>query len=199
MEIKALYEDPSKKKSVVVGDKVMQEPVCTGVHMIHTGLQPEQNFNRRTFVLEGLSEGWLSLSADEKTLTIHTKNVGDVVYDVLQPPGYYCRSTGERIPLSKFAEEESFTAAQAVLAAGEARKWLQAKGEPMTVKVPDYPGSTRMVEMANYEATKDYRCRLRADLHAKLRGVPGPAGKLVRIGTNYAKRDGTVVTVGEEA
>lgn len=204
MELKALYEDPTKKKSVVVKDKsgndvVVQQLVCTGVELRHSGLQPEQNFNRRTVVMEGLSEGWLSLGEGENTLTIHTKSDGDVVYDVLLVPGYYCLSTGERIPLTKFAEEESFTAQSAPLAAGEAKKWLQSKGLPLTIKAPDYPGSARMVEVANYEAAKDYRCRLRADLHAKFRGVPGPAGKLVRIGTQFERRDGTTFTAGAEA
>lgn len=135
------------------------------VPVAHTGLQAEQNFNRRTFVLRGISEGWLTLSADEKVLTLHTDE-GDLVYDVLKPAGYYCVSTGKRIPLSKFAEEEANTQQVAKLAAAEAQKWLKDNG----------------LKPNDYEAPKDYKCRLRDDLHDLFRGVPGPAGSLVRVG-----------------
>ena len=173
MKLKALY------------DKTGPKPVCNGVQVLNSGTHAEQNFNRRTFVMAGLAEGWLKLSDDEKTLTIRTDEV-DLEYEILQPPGYYCRATGERIPLTRMAEEESYTAMQAVLAAAEARKWLEANKQPLYIKLRESSGSPKVVEVANYEALKEFRCRLRADQHEKFRGVRGIDGSLVRVGSPKA-------------
>jgi hypothetical protein len=127
----------------------------------HTGLKPEQNWSRRT-VLRGMGEGWASLNADETELTIRAEPE-DLVYTVTRAPGYYCRSTGERIPISKFALEEVFTQMVAVMAAREAQAWCKANGKRSN----------------DYEVTQAYECVLREDQHERFRGVPAPSGALV--------------------
>jgi hypothetical protein len=145
------------------------------VRIRETGMDPEQNLDRKSFVLKGLSEGWVSLSDDEKTLTVHGVDadgkVEDLVYEVLRTPGYYCRATGDRIPLSKFAEDEAFNSSSAPLAAAEARKWLEAHSQPLYIKLPFSARDPRMVDVANYEAPKHYACRLNAAQHEKWRAV----------------------------
>lgn len=145
--------------------KMVNGRMC--VEVVTSGMQPEQNFDRRRFVLKGISEGWAKLSDDEKTLTVHA-TPEDLVFDVVRAPGYYCVSTGERIPLSKFAEEEAFNSTTATMAAGEARKWLVAK------KLPLMAG-----KLANYEAPKHYACKLNAKQHEKFRAVQNVAGNWV--------------------
>jgi len=80
-------------------------------------------------------------------------------------PGYYCKSTGERIPVSPDAWAELFSArpGQANMARREALTFLADKG-----KAAD-----------DYEVTMAYECVLAADQHEKFHGVRAISGNVV--------------------
>lgn len=129
-------------------------PTCVGVEVVHSGLNPEQNFSM-AMVERGLSEGWIVQNGD--VLELRTPN--DVLrYQVKRRPGYYCSSTGERIPVSAVAWNSR---ERGILCQREARKWLQERG-----KGPN-----------DYEVTNAYECALNPEQHMKYRAVVGPSGQ----------------------
>ena len=85
-----------------------------------------------------------------------------LVYTLLREPGYYCKSTGERIPISAAAWARAKTVA-GDLSRREALNWL----------------ATRGLAEDDYEVTQAYEVELAEDAHAKYRGVPSPCGRLV--------------------
>lgn len=134
--------------------------VITALQVKHTGLRPAQNFSRR-FVEDGVAGGYMVLG--EGTLTVKAKPE-DLNYAVTRQPGYYCRSTGQRIPISAMAWASP---SRDRLACAEAQKWLASQG----------------LEATDYEVTNAYECVLNDKQHAKYRGVPGEAGYFVAANT----------------
>lgn len=145
MELRRLYNEPPAPGAL---------PQIRGVRVNHTGQAAEQNWDRGQ-VLQYASEGWMRLKGD--TLEITAENA-TLVYDVLRYPGYYVRSTGEQIPISELALQQFYTEPVATLAPAEARAFLAGKGLPVD----------------DYEASRIYSCRLRADLHEMWRAVRDP-------------------------
>ena len=131
-----------------------------GVQIKHTGASPEQTWSASK-VEQYMSEGWMAMRGDEIVIT--AEDGEELVYDILRRPGYYCASTGERIPLSEPAMSQFMNSTAATLAPAEARAWLTAKGLPPT----------------GYEATRNYHCRLDSSLHAAYCAVVGPKGQIV--------------------
>lgn len=122
----------------------------------HTGASAEQNFSNR-LVEQAVVDGWMSIDGDHLTV----KTDGEpLVYDLKRTPGYYCTSTGERIPVSAIAWA---SAQRGVLARKEALRWLEAKGLPAT----------------DYEVTNAYECVLCDEHHDKFRAVIGPKGQVM--------------------
>jgi hypothetical protein len=121
----------------------------TGVLIKHTGTAPEQNFSR-AIVLDGLNNGWISLTADELTLSAEPE---DLRYALLRTPGYYCKSSSERIPISEHAWSAMLSTGQGIASRAEALAWLAAHGK----------------SQADYEIGMDYRCRLNPEQHAKFK------------------------------
>jgi hypothetical protein len=129
---------------------------CTGVKIVHTGLDPEQTWDQGQ-VMQYASEGWMRLDGD----SIFVSGSGETLqYEVLRKPGYFVASTGERIPVSELAMTQFMTERVATLAPAEARAFLAAKGLPAN----------------DYEASQHYRCRLNDAQHAKWRKVFDAAG-----------------------
>lgn len=135
------------------------KPIVTGVDVFHTGLSPEQNWDQGQ-VLQYASEGWLRLEGDQIVLAAEQDTLR---YDVLRRPGYYVRSTGERIPISELAMQQFMTERVATLAPAEARAFLAGKG----------------LAENDYEASRIYRCCLTAEQHEKWRAVRDIAGNVV--------------------
>jgi hypothetical protein len=132
---------------------------CTGVIIKHTGLSPEQNFSRR-LVQAALAEGWLTIEGDKLRIRGAQETL---VYEIKRQPGYFCRTTGERIPISAHAWEQALIERVATLAPKEARTWLEAKGLPPT----------------GYEVTHAYECVLDESQHEKYRAVVDPVSSNV--------------------
>lgn len=151
MELRRLYDPASLDPGAT--------PRCVGVELFHTGFSAEQTFKRR-LVLDACAEGWMQLQGD----TLSLKADGETLtYTVVRQPGYYVRSTGERIALSDLAMSEFLTEPQAKLAAAEARQFLAERG------LPD----------DDYEATRNYHCSLDAEQQQKWQAVRDEAGNLV--------------------
>lgn len=136
------------------------------VGIVHTGVSAEQNFSRR-LVLQGMNEGWLRLSEGKLVMLAEPE---DLVYTIEREPGYFVKSTGEKIPLSSLALSEFFSATMATLAAAEARAFLAGKG----------------LQPTDYEATHAYHCVLAEDQQAKFRAVRDIAGNVVAAHTQEA-------------
>lgn len=115
----------------------------------HTGLKPEQNFSRR-LVESALADGWMTL--DGATLTMKG-DPEDLVYLVKRDPGYYCVSTGERIPISQMAWTRMLATGIGDLSAREAKGWLLARGKAQN----------------DYEVCQAYECVLDADQHDRFK------------------------------
>lgn len=131
---------------------------CTHMAVIHTGASADQNFSQR-LVAHGLAEGWLTRDGDHLLL----KTEGEPLrYRIKREPGYYCRSTGERIDISVAAVAQLF-AGHGLLSAAEANAWLVSRGKPA----------------GDYEATWAYECELDAEQHARYRAVVNKAGNAV--------------------
>ena len=130
------------------------EPVCVGLEVVHTGLNPEQNFSM-AMVERGISEGWIMQSGTTMEIVADPENLR---YRVKRTPGYYCMSTGERIPVSPTAWNSR---ERGVLCRREALKWLADHGLPPT----------------DYEVTNSYECVLGEEQHMKFRAVVGPSGQ----------------------
>lgn len=131
---------------------------CTGVLVKHTGTTPEQNFSDR-FVEAALADGWAVLSGDKLTLKADPEPLR---YTVRRQPGYFCKSTGEPIPLSADAWLRFRLGGNSARSQAEARAWLAQKG----------------LEANDYDITTAYHCVLDAGLHAKYRAVS--AGGIAR-------------------
>lgn len=131
---------------------------CTHVLVIETGFTPEQNFSHR-LVEEGVSARWIELDAEGRTLTMRAKPE-DLVYQVLREPGYYCKSTGEAIPITRIAWDRMRATGVGDLTRREALTWLQRNGK----------------QPHDYEVTNAYECVLSAEQHAKYCAVRTPSG-----------------------
>lgn len=152
MELRRLYDPASLEPGAT--------PRCVGVELFHTGFSAEQTFKRR-LVLDACAEGWMQLQGD----TLSLKAAGETLsYTVVRQPGYYVRSTGERIALSDLAMSEFLTEPQAKLAAAEARQFLATRGG-----LPE----------SDYEATRNYHCVLDAGQQKKWQAVRDAADNLV--------------------
>lgn len=135
------------------------KPIVVGVDLFHTGAEPAQTF-RRGMVLEAVAAGWMRLQGDTLTLIAQQDTL---TYTVNRHPGYYVKSTGERIPLSDLAMGQFLTETVATLAPAEARAFLAGKG----------------LDPTDYEATRNYHCTLDTEQHAKWQAVRNIAGNLV--------------------
>ena len=78
-------------------------------------------------------------------------------------PGYYCKSTGEQIPISTLAWVRVLTSGVGDLSRLEALAWLAAHGKAAS----------------DYEFTMSYECVLDAGLHQKYRAVRAVSGNPV--------------------
>lgn len=130
-------------------------------HMLveHTGTSPEQNFADR-LVEQGIDEGWITVSGT--TALMLKAEPESLQYRILRIPGYYCRSTGERIPLSERALRRLATR-QMEAPRAEALAWLAAKG----------------LEPTDYEVTLAYECELDAGQHERFRATRDAASNVV--------------------
>jgi hypothetical protein len=138
-------------------------PRCTHVRVIHTGTHPQQNFSHRV-VEQALVDGWMHLESDGKiaTLTV-TAEPEDLHYRLKRAPGYYCRSTGELIPISPTAWTRMRSTGQGDMSSREAKAWLLARGK----------------DAGDYEVTNAYECVLDAEQHAKFQAVRDGASNVV--------------------
>lgn len=134
-------------------------PRVTHVEVIHTGLTADQNFDDG-MIDKAVLEGWASLSAD--TLTLKTDGE-PLVYAVKRAPGYFCKSTGERIPVSDKAWYSFRYGHDSTLSRAEALSWLAAHGKAEN----------------DYDIAVAYHCELSAGQHAKFRAVTGAKGETV--------------------
>lgn len=144
MYLKRLYDDAGR---------------VSRVEIRHTGVSAEQNFSRR-LVLQACGDGWMRLANDQIVVIGEPE---DLVYTIKRAPGYYCISTGERIPVSQLAWEQAVSQPAAVLASVEARAWLAASGK----------------SLGDYEVTMAYECVLSDDQHEKFRAVKAVSGNPV--------------------
>jgi len=131
----------------------------SGVEIKHTGVSPEQNFSRRV-VTAGLTEGWLRIEGDK--LTLDGAN-GKLEYVIRRSPGYYCKSTGERIPVSDVAWTDFLASGQGKLSQVEARAWLLGRGK----------------DSSDYEITLAWECVLAPEDHEKWHCTRDVAGNVV--------------------
>lgn len=117
---------------------------CTHVVVKHTGTTAAQNFSHR-MVENGVADGWITLSDTH----LHIQTDGDPLrYAIKRTPGYYCVSTGERIPVSAMAWASP---RRGELASREARMWLATRGKAAN----------------DYEVTNAYECVLGDEQHAQ--------------------------------
>lgn len=127
------------------------QPRVTHHTVMETGAGAEQNF-KAAWVEQGVSEGWLTLAGDKLEL----KTEGEPMrYTVKRAPGYYCRSTGARIPVPELAWLRFALAGDSTQSRGSALAWLAANG-----KAPN-----------DYEITAAYECVLDTKQHETFRGV----------------------------
>lgn len=126
------------------------------VTCIHSGTSPEQNFSDR-LVDTAQREGWIVI--DGNTLLMKTADE-PLRYEITRKPGYFCKSTGEAIPVTE-ANWLRFRMANDQRASAEAKAWLAANG-----KAAD-----------DYDITTAYHCVLDATQHANYRAV-SPGGGL---------------------
>ena len=131
---------------------------CTGVLVKHTGLTAEQNFSRR-LVSQAVAAGWMEIDGD--LLTIDAKPE-PLRYQLLRTPGYYCLSSGDRIPIGENAWVE-LLAGEAALASRERAAWLASHG----------------MQADDYTLTLAYECVLSAEQHVKFKAVRAPSGNVV--------------------
>lgn len=138
-----------------------EDGACTHVDIVETGTSPEQNFSHR-LVEDAVSAGWMKLDEEGGTLTIVGKPE-DLLFKLVRTPGYYCRSTGERIPISAIAWGRMQSTRVGDLTQREARAWLARK----------------QLHPQDYEVTNAYECVLNAEQHEKFRAVKAVSGNLV--------------------
>lgn len=151
MKLKAHY-DPA-----TLGEG--KTPRQTHVEVIHTGLSPEQNFDDG-MIERAVSEGWVTI--DGKSLTMKTDGE-PLRYTIDRAPGYFCKSTGEAIPVTGSAWARFRYAGDSSNSQPEARAWLAANGK----------------ESNDYDIAVAYHCTLDAGQHEHFRAVIGPKGMIV--------------------
>jgi hypothetical protein len=130
----------------------------THMQVQHTGLSPRQNFSDK-LVEQGVDQGWIALDGRLLTLLAEPESLR---YTVLRRPGYYCRSTGELIPLSERAMRR-LAVRQLDAPRAEALAWLASGG----------------LAADDYEVTLAYECELDAEQHSRFRAVRDAAGNVV--------------------
>jgi hypothetical protein len=119
---------------------------CTHVRILHTGTSAEQNFSHR-LVENAVADGWMEVGPDHLTI----KTDGEPLrYALKRTPGYYCVSTGARIPISAMAWA---SVRRGELAQREAHAWLTKNGKALS----------------DYEVTNAYECVLDAGQHAQFK------------------------------
>lgn len=129
---------------------------CTHVAVKHTGTSQAQNFSHR-LVENGVADGWIEVGPSHLVI----KTDGEPLrYALKRTPGYYCLSTGERIPVSAMAWASP---RRGELASREARDWLQQAGKAPT----------------DYEVTNAYECTLALEQHHRFRAVLDAKGRVV--------------------
>jgi hypothetical protein len=154
MKVQRQFADPKKTREVrVVDEKTGQaymktEPVCTHLKIV------------RGFVTAGISEGWLDIANGKLTLKAEPE---DVVYDLINEPRYFCKSTGETIPISRLAWEAFIGSGVGTLSSKEAGAWLAANDKPD----------------GDYDISMAYECELNDEQHERLRAVRDAGGNVV--------------------
>lgn len=131
-------------------------PRITHFSIGHTGTTPEQNFGD-DFVEAGTAAGWAVISGDVLTITTDAE---PLVYAITRRPGYFCKSSGEPIPMSDRAWLKFRLGSDSSESRPLALAWLAANG-----KAED-----------DYDITTRYHCVLDAALHDKYRAVRTEAG-----------------------
>lgn len=139
---------------------------CTHVIVKHTGIEPEQNFSHR-LVEQAVAEGWMRI--DGTVLTVKAEPE-DLVYTLKRRPGYYCSTTGERIPISDLAMGRMRATGIGDLTRQEALAWLASKGRAG----------------GGYEVTNAYECVLGDEQHDQFRAVRAVSGNVVAAYTQEA-------------
>lgn len=158
MELKRHY-DPAAQQAYKLAAEAAKRagrpepppPPITHFGVVHTGTSPEQNFSDR-MIDACVASGAVTISGDRLSI----KTAADPLrYAIKRRPGYWCKSTGEPIPMSdrawlKFRLANDSTESRAVALA-----WLAAKGLPAD----------------DYDITTAYHCVLDAVQHAKFKAV----------------------------
>lgn len=134
-------------------------PRVSHVEVIHTGTTPEQNFDDG-MIDAALAHGWASLEGAE--LLLKTDGA-PLRYAVKRAPGYFCKSTGEVIPITAKAWARFRFSGDSSLSQPEARAWLAAKGK----------------EPNDYDIAVAYHCVIDPAQHAHFRAVLGPKNQIV--------------------
>lgn len=129
------------------------------VDVIHTGICREQNFARR-LVEDAVADGWMSIDGDVLIIKAQPE---ELVYKILRDPGYYCKSTQEKIPISHRAWVRILSTGKGDLSKKEAVLWLTKNQKPAS----------------DYEIITSYECILDEVLHEKYKAVRDLAGNVV--------------------
>lgn len=122
---------------------------CIGVRVLHTGSTAPQNFSMR-LVEAGMEQGWVGIEGDVLTLRSQPEAL---TYKLKRTPGYYCKSSGERIPVSATAWARLLATGVGKLSRAEALDWL----------------ATRGLQPDDYDLCVQYECELNAQQHAKFK------------------------------
>lgn len=141
-----------------IGQPEPPPPPVRHFSVVHSGTAPEQNFSDR-LVDAMIETGAMAVEGD----VLLIKTDGEPLrYAITRRPGYFCKSTGQPIPMSdrawlKFRLANDSSASQAA-----ARAWLAAHGLPAD----------------DYDITTAWHCVLDAEQHTKYRAVS--VGGIVR-------------------
>jgi hypothetical protein len=82
--------------------RVLNLPKVKGIDLLSLGQSPNWNVSPN-LLNSGLRDGWLSLK--DGVLTLHSQNKGDVRFNVVRNPGYYCCHCGMHLEDSASARE----------------------------------------------------------------------------------------------
>lgn len=141
------------------GKNPAKSPRTTHVQVLHTGASADQNFDDQ-MIDEGKLEGWAEISGDVLTL----KTDGEPLrYMLLRGPGYFCRSSGQQIPVSEKAWYRFRYASDSSLSRPEALAWLEKNGK----------------DASDYDISVTYQCVLDDKQHQHFRAVRNKDGVLV--------------------
>lgn len=146
----------------------ISRPPVKSLQIFHTGLRAEQTWSTRQ-VDQGLVEGYMTING---TTLVVKADPEDLIYRINRQPGYYCRATGERIPLSEAAWRQKISGPIATIAPNEARAWLEANKQPLTIMVDGR-------EVTNYEVINGYECVLNSSQQERFGAVLNLAGNPV--------------------